>query len=253
MKINWRFLHPGELDDLPLAPPEPGDVDVEDDDDISEYLQDEETDDDGEVVEDAPSGVPERTVGQATLQDAMEVLQASGYVAVPQSLVTEEQAAIAPQAIDYASMVEVPQEVYDQGPEAEANYRAMMAAQAAIQGQFAPMFNQNQAAAIASNVNRPDLADAINQAMTEQFGPQWYMASQDPQLSGMFSLMVKGIMADNPLPREDQVKIPNQVIAGRKAPAPIPPADPRASNPELQRTAQKLGMTVEELLADDED
>lgn len=188
-------------------------------------------------------------VGAASLEDAMNLLRANGFEPVPSQLLTQEQATASAQAVDYASAIPIPDEVYAQGPEAVENYRAFAASQIVTQQAMAPMQDTAAATTMASVLNRPDMAESLNATLTQTLGPGWHAAMGSPEQKDIIDLMVKGILADNPVQRKDTVPVPPAVTAGRPGPM-GGKTHPLDGNGSLQKIAAEYGMSVADFLGD---
>ena len=186
-------------------------------------------------------------VGAASLEDAMNILRANGFEPVPSQLLTHEQAVASAQAVDYAQAIPIPDDVYAQGPEAVENYRAFAAAEITTQRAMAPMQDTAAATAIASVLNRPDMAESLNATLTQELGPGWNAAMGDPKTKSIVDWMVKGILADSPVQRKDAVPVPAAVAAGRPGPM-GGKTHPLDGNGSLQKIAAEYGLTVADLL-----
>lgn len=186
-----------------------------------------------------------------TLDQAFEVLRAAGMTAVPESMVSQQQQQAGQQAIDYASQIQVPEEVIEQGWEAEQNYRVMAGSQMAIQAAMAPMMSQQAAAQIASSQNRPELAQELQMTMEQTLGPNWAAEASNPQLKPVLDLMIEGFMAKKAgQTPKDAAPIPRQEGVGRKAqPNAALEGHSALDMQRLQEMSKEMGISVEELVS----
>lgn len=206
---------------------------------------------DGPEGEDAPEEGDEapQTVASASFDDALETLRAAGFEAIPREMVTQQQQQVATQVPDYASQIQVPQEITDQGFDAEIRYIASESSRMAVEAAMAPMVSQQSAAAIASQANRPDMAPQIQAAMEQAAGPNWYNLLNNPATAPAAQLMVQGIMASQPQGVKDAAPIPRQEGTGRKAQSSMPSGMSALDGQRLSEMAKDMGISVEELIS----
>lgn len=205
---------------------------------------------DGDLGED--DGTPEdqqeqeQSVAQVSLEDAMQMLQQAGYQVAAPGTLTPQQEQASQQTMDYARMIPVPEEVKNQGWEAEQRYIAIEAAKMTQAQMLAPMLGQFQASQIATQVNRPDLAPVINAKLSEAIGPNWYEMANNPQLSAIMSLTIKGIVAEAGAGApKDKARVPKMEPIGRQTSQRTKSDDPLIESLMNDPEAQAFGITPE--------
>lgn len=216
---------------------------------LDDMLEDEQ--DLQEQDEQAPEA-PAQSVAQVSLEEARRVMEENGYVPVPAGQVSPQQAQTSEESFNYADMIQVPDEIADQGMAAEINYRMVMAAQMVAAQQIGPLLDQQAAAQIAGQHNTPEAAAALNAELSQVLGPNWSSAMADPKAKMGIDLMIDGILAKNQSTiKQDRAKVPAPAPIGRVA------AD-TAQNPttkfgqflQQSKYAQELGITEADLLRD---